>query len=193
MSSRSRTVRLAPGRPEFILCLSGGLVLAQLWGCSRADALSADENSAIRTEEFVGRAAPAPPELTGQAVTAKQVLVKAEGQLGPGRGTLVLEIQPPEGAKLTEGAPLRLSGKGKDVTFPEKLDAPLDLSRLPLRFPLDVADGAQGPVELDLTYHYCTKGDRGSCRPLRQKLTVDIDMSGSAAGGEAHLIHRPGV
>ncbi len=117
--------------------------------------------------------------------------VKASGQLGPGRGTLIVDIKAPEGAELTEGAPFRVSAKGADLTFPKEIDTKLDLADLPVRLPLDVADGAQGPVELDLTYYYCSKGDDGSCRPERAKLSVEIDMSGGGEGGEAHLIHQP--
>ena len=125
-----------------------------------------------------------------QSVTVREVM-KANGQLGPGRGTLIIDIQPPKGAELTEGAPFRLSAKGSDLTFPEAINTKLQLTDLPARLPLDVADGAQGPVELDLTYYYCTKGNDASCRPERAKVTVEIDLSGSSAGGEAHLIHRP--
>lgn len=117
--------------------------------------------------------------------------VKATGQLGPGRGTLIVDIKAPEGAELTEGAPFRVRAQGADLKFPHQIDTELDLAKLPARLPLDVTDGAQGPVELDLTYYYCTKGDHGSCRPERVKLSVEIDMNGGAEGGEAHLVHRP--
>lgn len=117
--------------------------------------------------------------------------VKATGQLGPGRGTLIVDIKAPAGAELTEGAPFRVSAQGMDLTFPDEIDTVLDLEKLPARLPLDVADGAQGPIELDLTYYYCTKGDDGSCRPERAKLSVEIDTTGVGAGGEAHLVHRP--
>lgn len=132
----------------------------------------------------------------GHALDAKmpapvEVSVKASGQLGPGRGTLIVEIQPPDGAELTEGAPFRLEGRGADLTFPKQIDTKLHSKDLPVRLPLDVSDGAQGPIHLDLTYYYCMKGNAGSCRPERAKLSVDIDMSGSTAGGEAHVVHKP--
>lgn len=117
--------------------------------------------------------------------------VTATGQLGPGRGTLIVDIKAPAGAELTEGAPFRVSAKGMDLTFPHEINTTLDLDELPARLPLDVADGAEGPIELDLTYYYCTKGDDGSCRPERAKLSVEIDTTGAGAGGEAHLVHRP--
>lgn len=117
--------------------------------------------------------------------------VKAIGQLGPGKGTLIVDIKAPAGAELTEGAPFFVSAKGADLKFPHVIDTKLELAKLPARLPLVVADGAQGPVELDLTYYYCTKGDHGSCRPERAKLQVEIDMTGGGEGGEAHLVHKP--
>jgi hypothetical protein len=104
---------------------------------------------------------------------------------------LIVDIKAPHGAELTEGAPFRLSAHGPDLTFPHTIDTKLDLAQLPARLPLDVADGAQGPVELDLTYYYCTKGENGACRPERAKLSVEIDLTGGSAGGEAHLVHTP--
>lgn len=121
------------------------------------------------------------------------VFVKASGQLGPGRGTLIVDIKAPEGAELTEGAPFRVSARGADLTFPKEIDTKLDSSKLPVRLPLDVADGAQGPVELDVSYYFCTNGDDGSCQPERAKLRVEIDLTGGGPGGEAHLVHKPAV
>jgi hypothetical protein len=143
--------------------------------------------------------APAPPkkplaELPDVALPAPIPRpVKASGQLGPGRGTLIIDIRAPEGAELTQGAPFRVSATGRDLTFPEKIDTKLDVNALPVRLPLDIADGALGPAQVDLTYYYCTKGDDGSCRPERARLNVEMDISGSSAGGEAHLVHHPGV
>jgi hypothetical protein len=117
--------------------------------------------------------------------------VKAQGQLGPGRGTLIVEIKAPDGAELTEGAPLRVRAAGADVSFLKEIDTKLRASDLPARLPLDVTDGAQGPIQVDLSYYYCDKGDKGSCKPERAKLSVEIDMNGGAAGGEAHLVHKP--
>lgn len=117
--------------------------------------------------------------------------VKASGQLGPGRGTLIVDIKAPDGAELTEGAPLRVKAVGADVSFPQEINTKLRASDLPARLPLDVADGAQGPIQVDLSFYFCERGDKGSCRPERAKLNVEIDMNGGAAGGEAHLVHKP--
>lgn len=122
-------------------------------------------------------------------VTRKHI--QAEGQLGPGRGTLIVDIQPPVGAKLTEGAPLVVHAKGQDLGFPKRLRTMLDLEQLPLKLPIDVADGATGPAELELSYYYCETGERAACRPERAKLSISLDLTGSAPGGEAHLTHRP--
>ncbi len=152
-------------------------------GCSREDAARA-----ARAE-----LAPPPQSGTPSAPNAELPLtqVEASGQLGPGRGTLIVDIRAPKGAQLTEGAPLVIRGSGQDLSFPKELHVPLDSSKLPIKLPIDVADGALGPAKLELSYYYCQTSDHGSCRPERAKLSVKLDLSGSAPGGEAHLVHRP--
>ncbi|MCA9595492.1 MAG: hypothetical protein KC776_19390 [Myxococcales bacterium] len=117
--------------------------------------------------------------------------VKAAGQLGPGAGTLVISIEPPAKAKLTEGAPLSVVAHGEHLKFPKRIKTKLDKSSLPIRLPIVVADGATGPAEVSLTYYWCTEGNEAACRPERTKLTVDLDLTGDAPGGEAHFTHRP--
>lgn len=160
------------------------LAVISALGCGR-EAPDAESGVAVPAVALHG----APARLKGPEPVAKSV--KASGQLGPGRGTLIVDIKAPVGAELTEGAPFLVSAKGNDLKFLHRIDTKLDLAQLPVRLPLDVADGAQGPVELDLSYYYCTKGDDGSCRPERVKLSVEIDMTGGSEGGEAHLVHRP--
>jgi hypothetical protein len=116
--------------------------------------------------------------------------VKAVGQLGPGRGTLVISLAPPHGGKLTEGSPLVVEARGEHLGFPKKLRTKLALDALPLRVPVDVADGATGPAYVKLSYFWCGTGDEKACRPERTELVVDLDTSGDAPGGEAHLVHR---
>jgi hypothetical protein len=117
--------------------------------------------------------------------------LKAEGQLGPGRGTLIIDLRPPQDGTLTEGAPLRVSARGRDLTFPESIRTQLDPDELPVRLPIVVSDGAADPAEIDLTYYWCSEGDSGSCHPVRVRLLVELDLSGSGDGGEAHFVHRP--
>lgn len=163
------------------------VALLATMGCGR-DAPSSEGGAAAQVVS-PGVVDGTPVRFKGPEPVAKAV--KATGQLGPGRGTLIVDIKAPAGAELTEGAPFLVSAKGNDLKFPHRIDTKLDLAKLPVRLPLDVADGAQGPVELDLSYYYCTKGDDGSCRPERAKLSVEIDMTGAGEGGEAHLVHRP--
>jgi hypothetical protein len=144
--------------------------------------------SAKATSAPVPRDRVATHEPPAPSVTTR---VKAEGQLGPGRGTLLIDLHPPGGGKLAAGAPLRVSARGKDLAFPESIRTQLDPSALPLRLPVVVSDGATEPPEVDLTYYWCSVGDTGSCHPVRARLVVELDLSGSSAGGEAHLVHRP--
>ena len=169
-----------------LLCLSLGTFSH---GCDRAGTSDGAGPGAeqVVVEEGAHRLAMAPDKLPEPVAMS----AKATGQLGPGRGTLIVDIRAPQGAKLTEGAPFRVSATGADLTFPVAIDTRLDLKDLPARLPLDVADGAQGPLELDLTYYYCTTGADGSCRPERAKLAVEVDLNGGAPGGELHVIHSP--
>jgi hypothetical protein len=130
-----------------------------------------------------------------QQAAAKQevvpVRVRAEGQLGPGKNTLFIDIAPPEGAKLTLESPLSVRGSGGiGLDFPRGLSGPLSSHPMPLRLPIDVADGATGPARLELTYYWCTEGNEAACSREQAHLDVELDLTGSGAGGEAHLSYR---
>lgn len=117
--------------------------------------------------------------------------VRAEGQLGPGENTLFVDIAPPEGAKLTLESPLSVRGSGGiGLEFPRRLSGSLGEHPMPLRLPIDVADGATGPARLELTYYWCTEGDEAACRREQAHLDVVLDLSGSGAGGEALISYR---
>ena len=139
-----------------------------------------------RVVEGVASAAETASAIPAQA-TAKRV--RAIGQLGPGRGTLVISLEPPKSGTLTEGAPLSVEARGDHLTFPARVRESLDSRRLPLRVPIDVADGALGPAEVDLSYYWCGHEEGAACHPERVKLIVELDMTGDAPGGEAHLTH----
>lgn len=121
-------------------------------------------------------------------VEAAVVHLRAEGQLGPGTGTLLIDVGAPRGAKLTLDAPIsvRASG-GIGLNFPKALGGALTNHPLPLRLPVDVADGATGPVRVELSYFWCTDGNEAACQRERADLVVALDLSGGSAGGEAHV------
>jgi hypothetical protein len=155
--------------------------IVMLAGCNRGQAEPAPELDA-------------PPALSAMLKAPLKVHhVKAHGQLGPGRGTLILDLKAPSGGKLTVGAPLVVRGKSEYVKLPRELKTKLKEKDLPLYLPIDVADGAFGPVELEVSYYWCSTGDSASCRPERARLFVDLDLSGSSEGGEAHLSYGPAV
>lgn len=117
--------------------------------------------------------------------------VRAEGQLGPGAGVLLIDLAAPQGAKLTLDAPMSARGSGGiGLSFPRRLSGPLNQQGLPLRLPIEVADGATGPAQVELSYYWCTDGNQAACRRELALLSVDLDLSGSGAGGEAHLSHK---
>jgi len=117
--------------------------------------------------------------------------LKAEGQLGPGSGVLLIDLAPPAGAKLTLDAPVSALGSGGiGLDFPRRLNGPLGQQGMPLRLPIEVADGATGPAQVEVSYYWCTDGNEAACRRELAVLSIDLDLTGSSAGGEAHLSHR---
>ena len=117
--------------------------------------------------------------------------VHADGQLGPGAGVLLIDLAAPQGAKLTLDAPVSARGSGGiGLSFPHRLTGPLSQQGLPLRLPIEVADGATGPAQVELSYYWCTEGNQAACRRELALLSIDLDLSGSGAGGEAHLSHK---
>lgn len=132
------------------------------------------------------------PAVAAPQGTARQEMrrVKALGQLGPGRGTLLVGLEAPEGAVLTAGSPISVEARGEHLAFPKRIRTSLDPERLPLRIPIDVTDGAIGPARVKLAFYWCDADKEASCRPERVELVVDLDLSGDAAGGEAFVSYR---
>lgn len=140
------------------------------------------ENATPRAEPSAAAVVEAAPPLTH---------LKAEGQLGPGSGVLLIDLAPPAGAKLTLDAPVSARGSGGiGLGFPRRLNGPLGQQGMPLRLPIEVADGATGPAQVEVSYYWCTDGNEAACRRELAVLSIDLDLSGSSAGGEAHLSHR---
>lgn len=156
--------------------------MALTCGCARQNT-STSEAGAPAAAPNTTEAAPPP--------AANPVAVHAQGQLGIGLNHLYIDLQPPKGAKLTPDAPvsIRASG-GIGLTFPQELHGPLGSHPLPLRLPIEVADGATGPARLELAYFWCTEGAEAVCRREQALLNVDLDLSGTSAGGEAQLKHK---
>lgn len=140
-----------------------------------------------RASESVGAVVASTTTIPTAPAAAKRV--RAIGQLGPGRGTLVISLEAPKRGKLTDGAPLRVEARGEHLSFPTSIRESLDSRRLPLRIPIDVADGAMGPAEVDLSYYWCGHEEGAACHPEHARLLVELDVTGDAPGGEAHLTH----
>lgn len=111
--------------------------------------------------------------------------------MGPGAGVILIDLAAPEGAKLTLDAPMSARGSGGiGLGFPRRLTGPLGQQGMPLRLPVQVEDGATGPAQVELSYYWCTEGNEAACRRELALLTIDLDLTGSGDGGEAHLSHR---
>jgi hypothetical protein len=132
-----------------------------------------------------------PPARAAAADQATRVQVRAEGQLGPGNNTLFIDLAAPAGAKLTAESPVSVRGSGGiGLSFPNRLSGPLGSHSMPLRLPIEVADGATGPAQVEISYYWCTDGNDAACQREQAKLNVELDLTGSGAGGEAHLSYR---
>jgi hypothetical protein len=117
--------------------------------------------------------------------------LRAEGQLGPGGGVLLIDLAPPPGAKLTLDAPVSARGSGGiGLDFPQPLSGSLGSHDLPLRLPIEVQDGATGPALVEISYFWCTEGNEAACRREQARLSVELDLTGSGASGEAHVKYR---
>lgn len=173
--------KLMPPLSSTTLVLAGALALAAGFG-----AVTHFATSGRGPTLPVAAAVAATSDTAG---TAPQ-RVKATGQLGPGRGTLLISLQAAAGAKLTDGAPLRVSARGEHLEFPETVKRKLRTAELPVRLPVVVTDGATGPAEVDLSYYTCQVDDQASCKPVKARVVVDLDLTGDAPGGEAHFTYK---
>lgn len=155
------------------------IALASAFGCR-------SETTPPRRESTT-RSAPLPPLHTIRA--------RAEGQLGPGRGVVLIDLEAPDGAKLNQEAPVSARAEGGiGLTFPEGISGPLSGHEMPLRLPVDVQDGATGPTELQLSYYWCANdAPRAACQRETATIHLSLDLSGDAAGGEAYLAYRTGA
>jgi len=157
-------------------------------GAAGGTAVEAKADDAAPT---IGAVAHGAKQNDGAKADVTPVRVRAEGQLGPGKNTLFIDIAPPEGAKLTLESPLNVRGSGGiGIEFPRRLSGPLSTHPMPLRLPIDVTDGATGPARVELTYYWCTDGNEAACRREQASLDVELDLSGASAGGEAHLSYH---
>ena len=79
-----------------------------------------------------------PPPAAGDPDEPVRSRVRAEGQLGPGAGVLLIDVAAPRGAKLTLDAPVSARGSGGiGLSFPRRLSGPLNQQGMPLRLPIE--------------------------------------------------------
>lgn len=145
--------------------------------------------------ESAPKSASLPAAPTGTLTVAQpDSLAVAHGQLGPGTGHILIGIVPPPGAELTVDAPISVQGSGGiGLHFPKRLKGKLSNFELPLSLPVEVLDGATGPAEIKLSYYWCTVGTDAACRRHQTHLSVELDLTGDAPGGEAHFEYNPSV
>jgi len=176
---------------SFLRALGLATLLAACKGApTAAEPAAAAAPSSAAPNAPVAPSAQAPAEAADKD-DAPKLHLRAEGQLGPGSNTLFIDIAPPDGAKLTLESPVSVRGSGGiGLSFPRRLGGTLGENPMPLRFPIQVADGATGPVQVELSYYWCTDGNAAACRREQARLDVELDLSGADAGGEAHLSYR---
>ncbi|MGE0327611.1 MAG: hypothetical protein AB7K71_37115 [Polyangiaceae bacterium] len=115
--------------------------------------------------------------------------VKAQGQLGPGKGTVFIGLEPPSGAKLTAGSPVVIEASGEGLKFPSKLKTQMEPGN-PVALPVEVDESSPGKAQIKLSYYWCHSGDSGQCVREHAELTVSLDLTGDAPGGEAFFSYR---
>lgn len=131
-------------------------------------------------------AASATPSPTEATPTPLSQVVTAHGQLGPGQGTLLVMLEPPKGAKLSEGAPYKLTGQAQGIQF-ETVRGKLDPNEPTLRLPVVVGEGADEAAQIDLKFSWCAPN---RCVREKAQVSVKLDLSGDAEGGEAFFTYR---
>jgi len=118
----------------------------------------------------------------------------AYGQLGPGENTLYVGLQPPEGAKLSQGSPVEIRASGRGLSFPARVKVKLEPgAHIPV--PVKISPGASERAEFKLSYFWChdsEAGSSGQCVRENAHVTVHLDLSGDRGGGEAYFDYRPG-
>jgi hypothetical protein len=177
-----RSPSLAFARYPLLMALLSGPLALQA-GCRSPAATPPPAERAAKT---------APTALAGDPDQPVPSHVRAQGQLGPGQGVILIDLAAPNGAKLTLDAPVSAHGSGGiGLGFPRRLTGPLGQQGMPLRLPVEVQDGATGPAQVELSYYWCTDGNEAACRRELALLTIDLDLTGSGDGGEAHLSHHP--
>jgi hypothetical protein len=165
------------------------LILAA--ACQAAPASRPSEAEPSRPPALEPAAAKAVVPRAPASDETKRVHVHAEGQLGPGSNTLFIDLLAPAGAKLTLESPLSVRGGGGiGLGFPKHLSGALGGHPMPLRLPIEVADGATGPAQVEVSYYWCSDGNAAACQREQARIDVELDLSGSGAGGEAHLSYR---
>jgi hypothetical protein len=184
VSNMNRFVPCARGRgPHRLLAVAA---LALLAGCQSNKTTAAPAGDTPAGDKAAQPAAALAPAHEQPVPVA----VRAQGQLGIGLGHLYIDIEPPKGAKLTPDAPISVKASGGiGLTFPKELKGPLSSYERPLKLPIEVADGATGPAQVEVAYFWCTEGDSATCRREQALLDVDLDLTGSAPGGEAAVRH----
>ena len=117
--------------------------------------------------------------------------VSALGTIGPGSSQLLVHLYPPANGKLSDGSPMVVRARphtGMEV--PERTSVEYANDALPIRIPVDIEPGADGHIDMDVTFYWCTTGDEGACIPERARLAVQLDIDETASPGQATLEYR---
>lgn len=121
----------------------------------------------------------------------ERVTIDAIGVLGPGSSTLAIWVEPPADGKLSQGTPVVIKANGKTgIEVPARTAVEYDKDKLPIRIPVDIDENADGRIDIDLSYFWCTTGDEYACIPERARLTVQLSVNNDASPGEASFTHR---
>ena len=121
---------------------------------------------------------------------AARTPIAAAGRFGVGSNTLSITPVAPAGAKIADGSPLVVEIRGAaGIEAPARTRIEMAAGAVPLRIPVQVSAGSSGPIQVDLSFYWCTSGDSTACVPERARLDVTVDLSGPAPG-DASVVHQ---
>ncbi|MEZ4373586.1 MAG: hypothetical protein R3B07_22380 [Polyangiaceae bacterium] len=191
-------MRIPPKRLLALPALAGLLVVgvvaapiahasSEKGGASDVKRLTDDRNAVVAPSAVVARDAAVAQDAAGSSSLSQPV--KAQGQLGPGKGTVFIGLEPPSGAKLTAGSPVVIEASGEGLKFPSKLKTQMEPGS-PVALPVEVDESSPGKAQIKLSYYWCHSGDSGQCVREHAELAVSLDLTGDAPGGEAFFSYR---
>jgi hypothetical protein len=112
-----------------------------------------------------------------------------EGQkISPGRASLLIDLDLPEGFRLNDGSPSSVTVGTPDrlvMAFGPQADVTISRPEFPLRIPAAAEEGQTG-VDIHLAIYYCAADGRGPCHFHEARLNLPVTVQ-SGSGRELRV------